>query len=142
VKRCAVLQAPDLGAQQFDFHAQFADPFMGGVETGLDRIVISALLQARIHRRQRLVPPALQPVDLDADLPRNDVKRLTAQQPEDDLAFAAGTPALNDLRSGLLARVRRQLRVVLRICHQFFHMDNPVSNVIDGRSPCAAVVHG
>src|SRR4051812_44014260 len=36
-------------------------------------------------------------------------------------------PALNDFRSGLLARVRWQLRVVLRICHRFFHMDNPVS---------------
>ena len=78
-------------------------------------------------------PPSLG-IASDADLPGNHVKRLTAQQTQDDLAFPGGAPALNDLRPGLLTRVRRQLGGVLRIVHRFFHMDNPVSNFIDGRS--------
>ena len=48
-KRRAGLQASDPGAQQFILHAQLADPLVGGVETGLERIVVGALLQARIH---------------------------------------------------------------------------------------------
>jgi hypothetical protein len=31
MKRCAGLQAPDLGAQPFDFQAQLADPLVSGV---------------------------------------------------------------------------------------------------------------
>jgi hypothetical protein len=38
------------------------------------------------------------------------------------------------VRVSPLAGGYRQLRVVLRMCHRFFHMDNPVSNFIDGRS--------
>jgi len=49
--------------------------------------IVGTLLQARIDRRQRLVAPALQPIRLGTDLPRNQVGRLTAQQAEDDLAF-------------------------------------------------------
>jgi hypothetical protein len=131
---CPVLQAPDLGAQQLDFHTQLADPLVGGGETGLNRIVVGPFLQAGIHGRQGLAAPAFQPVGLDADLPRDRIERFSAQQPDDDLAFAGRVLALDDLRPGLLAGARRQLRVVLRILHRSFHMDNPVSNFIDGRS--------
>jgi hypothetical protein len=62
------------------------------------------------------------------------VERCTAQQSEGTPAFTASAPALNDLRFGLLARVRRQLREVLRICHWFFDVDNQVSNFIDSGS--------
>jgi hypothetical protein len=53
---------------------QFADPLVGGVETGLERIIVGTLFQAGIHGRQRLVAPALQPVDLDADLARDRIE--------------------------------------------------------------------
>jgi hypothetical protein len=40
--------------------------------------------------------------------------------------------ALDDLRAGLLAGGRRQLRGVLRRLRRSFRMDNPLSNFIDG----------
>jgi hypothetical protein len=60
--------------------------------------IVGTLLQARIHRRQCLVAPAFQPMRLGADLPRNQVERLTAQQAEDGPASAGSAPALNNLR--------------------------------------------
>jgi hypothetical protein len=72
-----------------------AEPFVRGIETGLHRIVVGALLKPSVHARQRSLAPAFQAIRFDADLARERIERLAPQQPHHDLALPGRTPTLD-----------------------------------------------
>src|SRR5450759_3758868 len=83
----------DLGVQQLVLHGELADAAHGGVELRLERIAL-ALLEPGVEAGERLVFPALEAIDLDAELAGERVERLSAQQPQRDLTLARKAPAL------------------------------------------------
>src|SRR5665647_1401450 len=83
----------DPRVQQLVLHGELADAAHGGVELALEGIAL-ALLEPGVHAGQSLVFPALEAVDLDAELAGERVERLSAQQPQRHLTLAREAPAL------------------------------------------------
>jgi hypothetical protein len=79
--------------QQLVFHGELADAPQGGVELRLDGVAL-ALLEAGVEAGEGLLLPALEAVDLDAELAGERLERLTAQQAQSYLTFAGKAPAL------------------------------------------------
>lgn len=80
--------------QQLLLHGELADAAQGGVELALQGIAV-ALLEAGVEAGERLLLPALEAVDLDAELAGEGVDRLPAEQPQRHLTLASKAPALS-----------------------------------------------
>jgi len=80
--------------QQLVLHRELADAAQGGVELRLEWITVT-FLEPRVEAGQGFVFPALEAVDLDAELAGERVERLTAEQAQSYLTFAGKAPALS-----------------------------------------------
>jgi hypothetical protein len=83
MKRRAALQAGDLLAQEFIFHAEFAETLVGDTQSGLHRVIFCcAVLESGVQSSQGALAPLLQSVRFDCDLARDCLDRLTPQGQE------------------------------------------------------------
>src|SRR5450756_2431378 len=127
----------DPRVQQLVLHGELADAAHGGVELALEGIAL-ALLEPRVHAGERLVFPALEAVDLNAELAGERLERFSAQQPQRDLTLAREAPALPRSKWAQGHEVTLGLWVLL--CH-----DGPFSRtlmlhkLVSRRSGAAAV---
>jgi hypothetical protein len=80
--------------QQLVLHGALADAAHGGVELVLEGIAL-ALLEAGVEAGERLLLPALEAVDLDAELAGERVAGFAAQEPQRHLTFAGKAPTLS-----------------------------------------------
>src|SRR5450756_351244 len=127
----------DPRVQQLVLHGELADAAHGGVELALEGIAL-ALLEPRVHAGERLVFPALEAVDLNAELAGERLERFSAQQPQRHLTLAREAPALPRSKWAQGHEVTLGLWVLL--CH-----DGPFSRtlmlhkLVSKRSGAAAV---
>ena len=81
IKPGALQGTLDPRAEQLVLHGELTDAAQGGVELALQGIAL-ALFEPGVEAGERLVFPALEAVDLDAELAGERVERLSAQQPQ------------------------------------------------------------
>src|SRR5450759_3406730 len=93
IKPGALQGTLDPRAEQLVLHGELTDAAQGGVELALEGIAL-ALFEPRVHAGERLVFPALEAVDLNAELAGERVEGLSAQQPQGHLTLARKAPAL------------------------------------------------
>jgi hypothetical protein len=79
--------------QQLVLHGEFTDAPQGGVELALQGIAL-ALFETGVEAGERLLLPALEAVDLDAELSGERVDGLTAKQAQGYLTLTREAPAL------------------------------------------------
>ena len=84
----AALQDVDLRFEEFDLHGMVTDLGLEIVDECVAMIRL-ARLQSDLHGGERLVTPRRELRGGDANLAADGIKRLTAQESEDDLSLAA-----------------------------------------------------
>jgi len=79
--------------QQLVLHGELADAAQGRVELALQGIVL-ALPETSVEAGEGFLLPALEAIDLDAELAGERVDRLTTEQAQSYLTLAGEAPAL------------------------------------------------
>jgi hypothetical protein len=80
---------------------KFTQALVGGTQSGLDRVILGAVLEPGVECGQASLAPLLQSVGFDRNLTRDGLDRFTQQQSQDDISLRAALHRWIGLRTAV-----------------------------------------